>query len=381
MTGTDIDFDKYLIQGEPDSKHRAENWAAAIGLQMVDGLKTSAYLRELAVRNIEGDITIDEVKHLLDEYYNSKTTRDSEDDSNMEADKVSANITKILAEDAFSFIPLELVNLHRLIFEGIFDFAGRIRDINIRKREWVLASDSVIYAHKDMIMPTLEYDFREEKQYKYYEHTEDEQIAHIAEFISSIWRVHPFGEGNTRTTAVFLIKYLHSFGFRADIVLYRDNSWFFRNALVRASYENANQNILPTTKFVENFIRVMSLGADIKLTNREMHINWPNIEVLDGVKDKINDENVTVNVLDNDLETAEVLDNVLENVLEKFDLTKTELSVFKFIVTNPKATYEDIALKIGKTPKTAQRTLARLKKSGNIHRVGSDKNGHWEVIG
>lgn len=207
------DFEEYIRQSEPHKREKGYAWQTAIGLQAVDGLKTSDYLRETARQHIEGDITIEEVKLLINRYYESKTARKDVESRTEEADKVSARITELLPEQSFTFSPLEYIAIHRRLFEGIYPHAGTIRDYNITKKEWVLDGETVLYASADSIRETLDYDFAREKEYDYQQHGTAEAVSHIAQFISDLWQIHPFGEGNTRTTAVFTIKYLRTFGF------------------------------------------------------------------------------------------------------------------------------------------------------------------------
>ena len=119
------DFDEYIRQGEPSKREAAYAWSTAIGLQAVDGLTTSEYLNELARRNIEGEITIDEVGRLLDNYYESKTVREADDDDKEEADKASKNIKRIISTVTLDFTANGLINLHRRIFEGVFQTRRR----------------------------------------------------------------------------------------------------------------------------------------------------------------------------------------------------------------------------------------------------------------
>ena len=209
------DFEEYIRQGEPSRAERAQAWRTAIGLQDVDGLKPSAYLIDTAREHIEGDISLREVRQRIESYYESRTAREDtgSDERTKEADTVSYRITELLAEQAFSMTPAELIRIHRYLFTGIYKFAGRIRDYNITKKEWVLDGGTVIYAGAGLITETLEYDISTERDFSYEGLTADEAVRHIARFISNLWQIHPFGEGNTRTTAVFLIKYLRSFGF------------------------------------------------------------------------------------------------------------------------------------------------------------------------
>ena len=197
-------FDEYLRQGEPNNAETAKVWKTAIGLQQVDGLKPSEYLIETAKQNIEGDITIDEVKQRIDSYYKQHPTK-TEQDRTEEADKVSARIAEILGEQTFTFSPTEYIAIHRRLFQDIYNFAGKIRDYNITKKEWVLNGETVLYASADSLKETLEYDFEQEKKFSYKGLSQQEIIEHLSHFISYLWQIHVFGEGNTRTTAIFLI--------------------------------------------------------------------------------------------------------------------------------------------------------------------------------
>ncbi|MDD7138619.1 MAG: Fic family protein, partial [Bacteroidales bacterium] len=255
-----LDFEAYERVAEPHKREKAEAWRAAIGLQDVDGLKVSEYLKETAAKHIEGDITIDDVREQLRSYYINKTTHDKDDVASEEADCVAANITKLLSEKSFSFTPLEFRNIHRHLFEGVFKHAGETRTYDITKNEWVLQGDTVMYGRAADIMATLEYDIQQEKEFCYTGLSTDEIILHIANFVSLLWQNHPFCEGNTRTTAVFLIKYLRYCGFTVNNNLFADNSWYFRNALVRANYRNPQKGIEPDHSFLVRFLRNLLLG-------------------------------------------------------------------------------------------------------------------------
>ena len=248
-----LDFDQYIRQGEAGQKERAQAWRTAIGLQAVDGLKTSEYLQQTAIRNIEGEITIDQARKLVKQYYITKTAHDTSD--NEEADKVSANIAKILSSATLDFSANGFVSLHRRIFDGVFKNAGKIRDYDISKKEWVLEGDSVSYLNWEDLRRALEYDIENERSFHYKGLSQDEMIAHIAGFVSGIWQIHAFGEGNTRTTAVFTIQYLRSAGFDIDNDLFANHSWYFRNALVRANYKNLVKGIDYSPIYLERFFR------------------------------------------------------------------------------------------------------------------------------
>ena len=270
-----INFDEYIRQGEPQKKERAEAWRVAIGLQAVDGLKTSEYLQDTARRNIEGEITIDEARELVKEYYIKKTTHDDDDADKEEADRVSSNISKLLQTDAFTYSVAGLAAIHRAIFEGVFKHAGRFRDYDISKKEWVLRGDSVLYGRWQDLRMAIEYDLGQEHQFDYTGLNKDQMVEHLAKFVSGIWQIHPFGEGNTRTTAIFTIKYLRSQGFSVNNDMFERHSWYFRNALVRANYRNLEKGIGYEPIFLVRFFRNLLLGENHTLKNRYMMIDAP----------------------------------------------------------------------------------------------------------
>ena len=265
-------FDEYLRQGEPSQKESAENWKTAIGLQAVDGLQPSAYLIDVAKRNIEGEISLDETRKLIDSYYQSKTVRTPKDEDEEEADKVSANIAKILASKTFAFNTNGYVSLHRRIFEGVFKHAGEIRQYDISKKEWVLEGDSVNYLNWEDLRRALDWDIEQEKNFSYKGLTDDEKIEHIAKFISGIWQIHAFREGNTRTTAIFTIQYLRSLGYEVNNEMFAKHSWYFRNALVRANYRNINKDIEYSPIYLVRFFRNLLIKDGWILKNRYLHI-------------------------------------------------------------------------------------------------------------
>ena len=265
-------FDEYLRQGEPSQKESAENWKTAIGLQAVDGLQPSAYLIDVAKRNIEGEISLDETRKLIDSYYQSKTVRTPKDEDEEEADKVSANIAKILASKTFAFNTNGYVSLHRRIFQGVFKHAGEIRQYDISKKEWVLEGDSVNYLNWEDLRRALDWDIEQEKNFSYKGLTDDEKIEHIAKFISGIWQIHAFREGNTRTTAIFTIQNLRSLGYEVNHEMFAKHSWYFRNALVRANYRNIQKGIDYSPIYLVRFFRNLLLKDSWVLKNRYLHI-------------------------------------------------------------------------------------------------------------
>ena len=267
-----LDFDEYIRQGEPQLKERAEAWRVAIGLQAVDGLKTSEYLHETARRNIEGEISIDEARELIKTYYITKTHHAPDDDEKQEADQVSANITKILSYSSLDFSTKGYIALHRRIFEGVFKHAGQMRNYDITKKEWVLNGDTVNYLNWEDLRRALDYDIEQERNFIYKGISPDNLISHISRFISGIWQVHAFREGNTRTTAVFTILYLRDIGFDVANDMFAEHSWYFRNALVRANYRNARKGIDYSPIYLERFFRNLLFGEQWDLRNRYLHI-------------------------------------------------------------------------------------------------------------
>lgn len=270
-----IDFDQYIRQGEPDKREKAYAWSTAIGLQAVDGLQTSEYLQQTARRHIEGEISIEEVRDLVKTYYQSKTLRESDDDDKQEADKVSANITKVLSSKTLDFSTSGYISVHRRVFEGVFKHAGTLRKYDITKREWVLDGDTVNYLNWEDLRRAIDYDIEQEKSFSYKGLSSDEMISHISKFVSGLWQIHAFCEGNTRTTAVFIILYLRSIGFQVNNELFANHSWYFRNALVRANYKNAVKGIDYTPVYLERFFRNLLLGERWDLRNRYLHIKAP----------------------------------------------------------------------------------------------------------
>lgn len=270
-----LDFDEYIVASEPHKRDRAEAWKVAIGLQAVDGLQVSEYLKQTARRHIEGEITIDEAKELVKQYYVSKTKRDDDEDDKQEADRVSINITKIINERAFTFSTTGLISIHRNLFSGVFKHAGQLRDYDITKNEWVLRGDTVLYGRWQDLRMALDYDIEKEKQFDYKGLSMEEVITHLSQFVSGIWQTHPFREGNTRTTAVFTIKYLQSIGFKADNRMFEEHSWYFRNALVRANYKNVAKGISQDGHFLELFFRNLLMGENNELKNRYLLVDPP----------------------------------------------------------------------------------------------------------
>ena len=335
-----FDFDEYIRQSEPSKQKKGyiwqtaiglqDIWQTAIGLQDVDGLKPSEYLIETARKNIDGDITLEEANDLIHSYYQSKTARLDVENRTEEADKVSARIAQILSEDAFVFSPNQLIAIHRRLFDGIYKFAGVIRDYNISKREWVLQGKSVVYAGSDMIRDTLK-------------------------FIANMWQIHPFGEGNTRTTAVFAIKYLRSLGFNVTNTLFADNSWYFRNALVRANYADIQKGVYEDKRYLEQFFRNLILGENNELKNRYLIIG-ADLSTTEKIGDnaKIGDKKSAINA-------------------------RTKQAILDYMKDKDYVKARDVAEAIYLKPSRTRDYLGELVKEGLITSVGSNRNRKYRL--
>lgn len=347
------EFDEYIVHGEPGQREKADAWQTAIGLQDVDGLKVSDYLLDAARQHIEGDISIDEVQQRIKAYYETKSGHDAED---VEGDIASANIVKIINEPSFAFSLIGLTSIHRRIFEGVFKHAGKIRNVELSKKEWVLGGEaSVSYQPSLDLREAIEYDLEREKEFDYSGKPISEVISHLARFIADLWQIHPFREGNTRTTAVFLIKYLRSMGIPATNDMFKDHSWYFRNALVRASYKDLN--VSPTTQFVELFLRNVILGEHNELRNRDMLVGatLPKTEIQSAIPDNSKSKIYTLNC------------------------TLEETAALRCIETNPRMTQKEMAATIGKSERTVKSITSALVEKGIIIRKNGRRNGWWEI--
>ena len=351
----EFDFDSYIREVEPSKQEKGRNWATAIGLQKVDGLTPSKYLYETAKRNIEGEISIEEAKEIIDLYYQSKEIRSSDDKDSEEADKVSIRITEILSEKSFSFTPKQLLSIHEKLFSDVFYSvkAGEFRTYNITKKEWALDGDTVFYANADLIADTLKYDFENEKSFDYSTLSKEDAIKHITRFVANIWQIHPFGEGNTRTTAVFTIKYLRTLGFEVNKEPFDKHSWYFRNALVRANYTNIKKSIYMNTSFLEKFFENLLLGKNNELKNRYTHIRYTENNEKTSVE---NDKNFGIK-------------------------DKTSVQIIELMKENPSITLQQVAEKIGLSKRAIEMQVKKLREQGKVNRIGATKNGLWEVRG
>ncbi|MFW5538282.1 MAG: Fic family protein [Segatella copri] len=365
-------FDEYLRQGEPLQKERAENWKTAIGLQAVDGLQPSAYLIDVAKRNIEGEISLDETRKLIDSYYQSKTVRTPKDEDEEEADKVSANIAKILASKTFAFNTNGYVSLHRRIFEGIFKHAGEIRQYDISKKEWVLEGDSVNYLNWEDLRRALDWDIEQEKNFQYKGLSDDEKIEHIAKFISGIWQIHAFREGNTRTTAIFTIQYLRSLGYEVNNEMFAKHSWYFRNALVRANYRNINKDIEYSPIYLVRFFRNLLLGESWVLKNRYLHIN-PTDEW------KVQPRLATPQVPHTPHQKVDRKGGQKTEKVGRKGGQKTKDSILSLIASDPFVTTNEMSKRLEINRSAISKHIKKLKEDHIIERIGPDKGGKWII--
>ena len=365
-------FDEYLRQGEPSQKESAENWKTAIGLQAVDGLQPSAYLIDVAKRNIEGEITLDETRKLIDSYYQSKTVRTPKDEDEEEADKVSANIAKILASKTFAFNTNGYVSLHRRIFEGVFKHAGEIRQYDISKKEWVLEGDSVNYLNWEDLRRALDWDIEQEKNFSYKGLTDDEKIEHIAKFVSGIWQIHAFREGNTRTTAIFTIQYLRSLGYEVNNEMFAKHSWYFRNALVRANYRNINKDIEYSPIYLVRFFRNLLLGESWVLKNRYLHID-PTDEW------KVQPRLATPQVPHTPHQKVDRKGGQKTEKVGRKGGQKTKESILSLIASDPFVTTNEMSKRLKINRSAISKHIKKLKEDHIIERIGPDKGGKWLI--
>ena len=244
-------------------------WDMAIGLQAVDGLEPSDYLKKLAEKNIRGEITNEEIESLLYTRYENQTPKEKELRIE-ESDKIANQIQKLLKSKGFSFHVVTFKETHRVLFGGVYSFAGQFREYDFSKKEAILGGDSAIYASFRTISDILKYDFDEEREKVYTNMTKEQVIRNIARFTSAIWQVHPFEEGNTRTTAVFIERYLNYKGFQVDNSLFKDNSLYFRNALVRSNCENLHKGIRNEMLYLEHFFENLLYKGSHSLRNRDL---------------------------------------------------------------------------------------------------------------
>lgn len=353
------EFEQYLRAAEPGQRERAELWQTAIGLQKVDGLEVSDFLVDTAKRHIEGEVDIDGVDRLIKSYYQSEAAREIPEDIK-EADEVSKNIVRELSTDAFVFSVAGFAGIHRRIFKGVMKHAGEFRKYDISKKEWVLNGASVLYGPHEDLVRTIEYDLEQERHFNFGGLSQNQIIDHIARFISGLWQIHPFPEGNTRTTAVFTIKYLRSLGYKAENDIFKTHSWYFRNALVRANYRNVGKGIEPTREYLVLFFRNLILGESNELKNRYLHIGWRSQKPQNDVSETVKPQN-----------------DVSEKLPEGLSLK--ERAVLDAIKADNAISLSQLAATTGLSKSTIDRTIKSLKDKQILSREGSTKHLKWII--
>ena len=309
-----------------------------IGLQDVDNLRNSSYFLNETERYLKGEISLDELDDIVASYYESKP---SVPERSEEADKIAIRIAKLISEDSFTFSVGQLLLIHRTLFSDVLEHAGELRQYNFSKKEWVLDGKSVIYGDYRDLEAVLQYDFDQEKKRRYQGLTIDETVERLAVFVANLWQIHPFEEGNTRTVAVFFIKYLRSLGFDVTNDTFAENAWYFRNALVRANYTNISKGVYEDRSYLVRFLRNLLLNESNVLKNRDLHI----------------DERI----------------QAPENT--------RELRVIELIRSNPQMTTAELSKELGVSERTVKTLMKTLADQKVIVRVGGKRFGQWKVLG
>ena len=230
----------------------------------------------------------------------------------------------------------------------------------------MLSGETVFYASHATIGETLDYDMRAEREFSYANVPIDNAIRHLTRFCANIWQVHAFGEGTTRATAVFMIKYLQKLGFKVQNDVFASNSWYFRNALVRANYSNLQKGIAETTDFLELFFRSMLLGENHTFRNRELHIEWAATK-----------EGEYKTASERESQSA----NFALNLPPKCNIcTLEEIAILRIIQANPNATQKEMASEIHKSERTVKSITIALQEKGILRRDNGKRGGRWEII-
>ena len=363
----------YFKAEEPGRRERADAWATAIGLQKVDGLTPSQFLFDTAKDHIEGRITQNQARRRIHDYYVAQNEAMRPDPEKEEADKVSERIVAVLNDGGFAFTPEYFISIHAKLFKGVLSSAGKLRTVNIRKREWVLKDDSVTYGDAATIKQSLIRDFIDEREFDYGGKSPRQTIPHFARFVAQIWQVHPFGEGNTRTTAVFAIKYLRSLGFSVDNDAFRDNAWYFRNALVRANYADYAREVSRDWSYLEIFFRNLLLGEKNEMKSRYLLIGLTE-EDKQKIRELTEEKGGQKKAVGKSGKKSGK-----KKVVGKSG-KKTVDRVWALLQERPQSTFADMVRVLGITRSTIQKHIANLKAARRLRRVGPDKGGHWEVI-
>ena len=311
-----------------------------IGLQSVDNISVSSYFKEQSEKYIKGEISLEELDKLISSYYKNKP---NEEDRKAEADLSSIRIAKLISDDSFTFTVGQLITIHKSLFEGILENAGKLRAYNFSKREWILNGKSVIYGDYRELENTLQFDFSIEKKFNYSKLNIDEIIDHLSIFISNLWQIHAFEEGNTRTTAVFIIKYLRTLGFNVTNNTFAKNAWYFRNSLVRANYKDLTQGIVEDRSFLKLFLRNLLLKENNKLVNKELSISY-------------------------------------DTLMDKTNSSPANKVILKAMKENPNIRLEELSNLLNVSLRTTKTIVSKLKVEKKIKRMNGNKYGYWKII-
>ena len=307
-----------------------------IGLQDVDGIKNSSYFSNESARYINGEISLDELDRIISSYYESKPDVENRSE---EADKVSIRIAKLISEDSFTLTVGQFLSIHRYLFKDILNSPGELRTYNFVKKEWILDGESVTYGDYRELEMILQYDFEQERKYRYNGLSKDEIIDHLAIFVSNLWQIHAFEEGNTRAVAVFFIKYLRSLGFDVTNDIFAKNAWYFRNSLVRANYTNVSKNIFEDFSYLVKFLRNLLLGEKHPLKNRDLHVS---------------------------------------KVIPELSETK-ESKILNLIKSDPYITTEELSSSLHVSIRTIKNIIKPLVDKNVIKRVNGKRYGYWLI--
>ena len=272
MSERELDSSKndYIEKETSGNYVKQQEWDMAIGLQEVDNLKPSKYLEKLLQENVTGEKTIYEVEHDLKQYYVEKSKTDRVNQNELECDLVSTKIVQLLEDDGFELSIDYLKYVHKFLFQDVYEFAGEFRKVDFSKCEQILNNDSVAYGDCKTLEQSLEYDISLEKVKNYDAMNIVDVINNITNFSANIWQTHPFREGNTRTTALFIEKYLVSLGYNVDNTMFKEKSVYFRNALVRSNYFNNYLNIKEDNSFLIRFYENLLLGKNNNLHSKDL---------------------------------------------------------------------------------------------------------------
>ena len=162
--------------------------------------------------------------------------RDREMLSCMEAEYTSIRLAElVIGESVSRFDFVALCDMHHYIFQDIYEWAGKIRIINIEKSEPALGGISIEYSDCFDIEKDATYVLDKMNHYAW-EKVSIEEVAEIfSKYLAELWKVHPYREGNTRTVITFCSQFIESKGFYIDSDLFKDNAQYMRTALVAAN--------------------------------------------------------------------------------------------------------------------------------------------------